>query len=59
MCQTFIPLLASDFGRIVNVSSTASSLRNYSQEIRDAFRNPSMRLEDLETLVLRYQVLSS
>ena len=55
MCQTFIPLLAKD-GRIVNVSSTGSSLGQYSKEIQQRFRNPKMTLEDLEGMMQQYQV---
>ncbi len=56
MCQTFIPLLSKD-GRIVNVSSTGSSLSGYSQEIQDRFRNPKMTLDDLEQMMNEYQVI--
>ncbi|KAL8905904.1 MAG: hypothetical protein Q9207_002341 [Kuettlingeria erythrocarpa] len=56
MCQTFIPLLSKD-GRIVNVSSTGSSLSGYSKEIQDRFRNPKMRLDDLEQMMNEYQVI--
>lgn len=54
MCQAFIPMLAEK-GRIVNVSSTGSSLKQYSREIQDRFRSPSMGLEDLEDLMQEYQ----
>ncbi|KAL8691803.1 MAG: hypothetical protein Q9218_003049 [Villophora microphyllina] len=54
MCQTFIPLLSKD-GRIVNVSSTGSSLGGYSKEIQDRFRNPKMTLPDLEQMMNEYQ----
>ena len=54
MCQTFMPLLRSD-GRIVNVSSTASSLKNYSDSIKARFRSSSMTLEDLENMMIEYQ----
>lgn len=54
MCQSFMPLL-SEGGRIVNVSSTASSLGNYSKAIQQRFRNPKMTLEDLEGMMQEYQ----
>ncbi|KAI4192127.1 MAG: hypothetical protein LQ346_004473 [Caloplaca aetnensis] len=56
MCQTFIPLLSKD-GRIVNVSSTGSSLSGYSKEIQDRFRSPKMTLDDLEQMMNEYQVI--
>ena len=54
MCQTFIPLLRSN-GRIVNVSSTGSSLSNYSESIQARFRSSKMTLDDLESLVNEFQ----
>ncbi|KAL8699826.1 MAG: hypothetical protein Q9224_001244 [Gallowayella concinna] len=54
MCQTFIPLLSKN-GRIVNVSSTASSLSGYSKEIQERFRDPKMTLQDLEQMMNEYQ----
>ncbi|KAL8806522.1 MAG: hypothetical protein Q9182_001305 [Xanthomendoza sp. 2 TL-2023] len=54
MCRTFIPLLHKD-GRIVNVSSTGSSLSGYSKEIQERFRNPKMTLQDLEQMMNEYQ----
>ena len=54
MCQTFIPLLRPA-GRIVNVSSTASSLSNYSSSIQSRFRSSTLTLEALETLLSEYQ----
>ncbi|KAL8867600.1 MAG: hypothetical protein Q9174_005558 [Haloplaca sp. 1 TL-2023] len=50
MCRTFIPLLSSK-GRIVNVSSTGSSLSGYSKELQERFRNPNMTLQDLEQMM--------
>ena len=55
MCQIFKPLLNSS-GRIVNVSSTGSSLGQYSDEIQQRFRSPKMTLKDLEDLMQEYQV---
>lgn len=55
MCQMFIPLMKED-GRIVNISSVASGLSQYSEEIRHRFRNPNMKMENLEDLVKEYQV---
>ncbi|KAI4273403.1 MAG: hypothetical protein LQ337_004663 [Flavoplaca oasis] len=58
MCQTFIPLLRKT-GRIVNVSSTGSSLGGYSGEIQQRFRNPHMTLPDLEQMMNEYQVIAA
>ncbi|KAL8841507.1 MAG: hypothetical protein Q9170_000890 [Blastenia crenularia] len=55
MCQTFIPLL-SKTGRIVNVSSTGSSLSGYSPEIQARFRSSKMTLNDLEQMMQEFQV---
>ena len=44
-------------GRIVNVSSTDSSLGKYSKEIQQRFHNPKMTLQDLEAMVQEYQTL--
>lgn len=49
-----MPLLRSN-GRIVNVSSTGSSLSNYSDSIKARFRSPKMSLDDLEKLINQYQ----
>lgn len=49
-----MPLLKSN-GRIVNVSSTASSLSNYSDSIKARFRSSKMTLDDLETLMNEYE----
>jgi len=54
MCQSFIPLLKRN-GRIVNVSSTASSLGEYGEILQQRFRNPNMTLQDLEELMQEYQ----
>ena len=54
MCQTFSPLLRSN-GRIVNVSSTGSSLSNYSSELQSRFRDPHMTLAGLEEMMNEYQ----
>lgn len=54
MCQTFQPLLRTN-GRIVNVSSTGSSLNNYSSNIQARFRNPKMTLQDLEAMMQEFQ----
>ena len=53
-----MPLLRSD-GRIVNVSSTASSLSNYNDTIKARFRSSSMTLEDLENMMNEYQECAS
>lgn len=58
MCQTFLPLLTKD-GRVVNVSSTGSSLSGYSSEIQARFRSSKMSLDDLEQMINEYQVQPS
>ena len=55
MCKTFIPIL-SPKGRIVNLSSVSSTLKPYSEQIKQRFRNPNMTLQDLEQLSQEYQV---
>lgn len=55
MCQTFLPIMQEN-GRIVNVSSAHSTLKNYSQNIQDRFRTPDKTLQDIETLVQEYEV---
>ena len=58
MCKTLIPLL-SDHGRIVNLSSVSSTLKPYSEQVRQRFRNPDMTLEELEQLVQEFEVSKS
>lgn len=58
MCQRFIPLLAPD-GRIVNLSSVASSLKAYSEDIQRRFRNPNIQVDDLERLSSDFLVCPS
>lgn len=55
MCQTFIPLMKKT-GRIVNMSSEFSSLKLYSNEIKQRFQDPELTLEGLGTLVSEYEV---
>ena len=57
MCQIFKPLLSKS-GRIVNVSSTGSSLGQYSEDIQQRFRSSKMTLRDLEDLMQEYQVFN-
>jgi carbonyl reductase 1 len=54
MCKMFI-LLLSDHGRIVNLSSVSSTLKPYSEQVRQRFRNPDMTLEELEQLVQEFE----
>ena len=54
MCKTFMPLLRKT-GRIVNVSSTGSSLNNYNDSIKARFRSSEMTLDDLENMMNEYQ----
>lgn len=53
MCCTFLPHLSKDTGRIVNLSSVASSLKPYSEEIQRRFRS-ALFLSDVETLAEEY-----
>lgn len=55
MCKAFIPLLSPD-GRIVNLSSVASSLNAYSEDIRTRFRDPDLTLEGLELIAQDFEV---
>lgn len=55
MCCTFLPHLSKDTGRIVNLSSVASSLKPYSEEIQRRFRS-ALFLSDVETLAEEYLV---
>ena len=55
MCQTFVPLLRKN-GRIVNVSSTGSSLDGYSKDIQKRLWNPKMTLPNLDQMMNDYQV---
>lgn len=55
MCRAFLPLLSKD-GRIVNLSSVASSLKPYASTIQQRFRNPHASLEDLDRLAEDYLV---
>lgn len=54
MCQAFIPLMRKG-GRIVNISSTGSSLDQYSGAIQQRFRSPKLSLEGLEIIMQEYQ----
>ncbi|KAL9047342.1 MAG: hypothetical protein Q9214_000054 [Letrouitia sp. 1 TL-2023] len=56
MCRALIPLLKKG-GRIVNVSSKASSLKSYSGEIQQRFRDPNMSLHSIEQLLRDFQIL--
>lgn len=55
MCQTFLPLLSHQ-GRIVNLSSVGSTLKNYSSGIQQRFRDPHLTLPSLEQLVRGFEV---
>lgn len=55
MCQRFIPLLAPQ-GRIVNLSSVASSLKPYSESIQQRLRNPDVTVSDLDRLAQEFLV---
>ena len=49
MCHAFLPIMAKN-GRIVNMSSVGSSLKPYSEAMRQRFRNPNASQEDLDQL---------
>ena len=55
MCQKLLPLLRPS-GRIVNLSSTASSLKNYSSEIQSAFHDSANQstMNSLDSILQRY-----
>lgn len=53
MCRVFLPLLTPSTGRIVNLSSTASSLQHYSSEIQSRFRS-STSASDLDNLASEF-----
>lgn len=56
MCQNFIPLMRPHAGRIVNLSSVASSLKIYSETVQRRFRDTRASLEDLDRLAEDYLV---
>lgn len=49
MCHAFLPIMAKN-GRIVNMSSVGSSLKPYSEAMRQRFRNPNASQQDLDQL---------
>lgn len=55
VCMTLLPLMRPG-GRIVNLSSVASSLQSYSEDLQKRFRNSRMTLLDLQTLAAEYEV---
>ncbi|WPH03096.1 NAD(P)-binding protein [Acrodontium crateriforme] len=54
LCHNIIPLLPQQGGRIVSLSSVASSLKPYSETIQARFRNPNASLADLDALANDY-----
>lgn len=54
MCQTFMPHMP-DGGRIVNVSSLASLLKLYQEDMRERFRTAST-LAEVDELAHEYLV---
>lgn len=58
MCRRFIPLLAPE-GRIVNLSSVASSLKDYGPGVQQRFRDPDVTVEKLDKLVEEFIVRST
>ncbi len=55
VCQAFIPLMKPD-GRIVNLSSVASGLKQYGEGNRARFRDPKLSIEDLEEMAAEFEV---
>ncbi|KAI7317777.1 hypothetical protein KC315_g10297, partial [Hortaea werneckii] len=53
MCHAFLPIMAKN-GRIVNMSSVGSSLKPYSEAMRQRFRNPNASQEDLDQLAQEF-----
>ncbi|KAI7565066.1 hypothetical protein KC317_g6622, partial [Hortaea werneckii] len=49
MCHAFLPIMAKN-GRIVNMSSVGSSLKPYSEAMRQRFRDPKASQQDLDQL---------
>lgn len=55
VCMAFLPMMKPG-SRIVNLSSVASSLRPYREDLQERFRNTEMTLADLQALVTEYEV---
>jgi carbonyl reductase 1 len=55
MCATFLPIMKPG-SRIVNLSSVASSLQSYNEELQARFGNSKMTIADLQILVEEYEV---
>lgn len=53
MCEAFLPLMAKD-GRVVNVSSVASSLGKYNKNLQSRFRDPNVTYQDMDQLAKEY-----
>lgn len=60
MCTSLLPFLRQSpiGGRIVNLSSVASSLKMYSPAMRARFRNPDLTFPELEAILKEYEVSS-
>ena len=58
VCQIFIPLMKPD-GRIVNLSSVASGLQQYSERNKARFRDPKLSIERLKEIVSDSEVSRS
>lgn len=54
MCQTFLPQL-SNTGRIVSLSSVASNINIYNEEIQNRFRSAAT-IADLEQIAQDFEV---
>ena len=55
MCRSFLPIMKGH-GRIVNLSSIASSLEPYSEINRARFRDPKLSMSDLEQMAVEFEV---
>ena len=58
MCMTFLPIMKPG-SRIVNLSSVASSLGSYNQDLQARFRDPHLTISGLQSLAAEYEVRSS
>ena len=55
MCRSFLPIMKGN-GRIVNLSSLASSLQPYSEINRARFRDPRLSMSELEQMAAEFEV---
>jgi carbonyl reductase 1 len=55
ICRSFIPIMKAQ-GRIVNLSSLASSLQPYSESNQARFRNPTLSMSNLQQMAAEFEV---